>query len=220
MPKLTNETPKYRRHASGNARVRINGKDIYLGPYGTSESKREYNRIVGEWLANHRTLPLSARGSGYSMAELIAAYWRHAQEYYAVPEGKSNGELWSIKMALRMVKKLYLNAEVADFGPLAMRAVRDAMVKEDWSRTYCNVQVNRLRRMFKWGVEHELVPADKRQTGVAHQSYVRWWLCARFRRFARSGANRFESGARANTISQKRVLEASDQRARLPVSAF
>jgi integrase len=160
MPRLTNETPKYRRHASGNARVRINGKDIYLGAYGTAESRREYNRIIGEWLTNHRTLPLSARGSGYSMAELMAAYWRHAQEYYAVAAGKSDGELWSIKMALRMVKKLYLSAEVADFGPLAMRAVRDAMVKEDWSRTYCNVQVNRLRRMFKWGVEHELVPAD------------------------------------------------------------
>jgi hypothetical protein len=52
MPRLTNSTPKYRKHkASGQAVVTIAGKDHYLGPYGTKASKAEYNRLIGEWMA-------------------------------------------------------------------------------------------------------------------------------------------------------------------------
>src|SRR6185436_9565102 len=44
MPKLGAQNPKYRKHrASGQARVTIAGKDIYLGPYGTAASRREYD---------------------------------------------------------------------------------------------------------------------------------------------------------------------------------
>jgi hypothetical protein len=52
--------PKYAKHkASGKAVVRLNGTDIYLGPYGTKTSKLEYDRVIGEWLANGRMLPTS-----------------------------------------------------------------------------------------------------------------------------------------------------------------
>ena len=45
-------TPKYRLHrGSGQALVQVNGKRIYLGKYGTEESKERYRKIVAEWLA-------------------------------------------------------------------------------------------------------------------------------------------------------------------------
>jgi integrase len=94
------------------------------------------------------------------VAELLNVYWTFAQEYFAVEAGKSDGELKGIKLALKAVKALYADAEVMDFGPLALRAVRDEMVKSGWSRKYCNAQVNRIRRVFKWGVERELVQAE------------------------------------------------------------
>ena len=47
MPKVTNRLPKYRKHASGRAVVRINGQDHYLGPYGTKASRTEYDRAIG-----------------------------------------------------------------------------------------------------------------------------------------------------------------------------
>jgi hypothetical protein len=57
MPRLSNSLPKYRKHkASGQAIVTLNGRDIYLGPHGTKASKREYDRIIGEWLQNGRQL--------------------------------------------------------------------------------------------------------------------------------------------------------------------
>ncbi|MEL7499510.1 MAG: hypothetical protein AAFN77_18040 [Planctomycetota bacterium] len=52
--------PKYRKHrASGQAIVTLSGQDSYLGPHGTKASQREYDRLIGEWLANGREIPVA-----------------------------------------------------------------------------------------------------------------------------------------------------------------
>ena len=41
--------PAYTHHrASGQARVRIAGRDVYLGLYGSAESRERYARIIAE----------------------------------------------------------------------------------------------------------------------------------------------------------------------------
>ena len=160
MPKLIKRVPKYRRHATGQAMVTLNGKDIYLGEHGSSESRQLYKRRIAEWTANNRALPAKIIGDDFTIAEFVHAFWNYAKVYYKVEEGKSNGEFWALKLALRVMTKLYADTPVVEFGPLALRAVRDAMVKEGWSRKYVNAQVNRLRRAFKWGVGTEQVPAN------------------------------------------------------------
>jgi hypothetical protein len=48
MPRLVNKLPKYSLHKrSGQAKVRFNGKDTYLGRYGSPESKEAYAEFVG-----------------------------------------------------------------------------------------------------------------------------------------------------------------------------
>jgi hypothetical protein len=60
MPKLNNYTPKYRRHKSSQqAVVTLSGQDVYLGPFGSAVSKREYDRAVAEWLSQGRVRPAS-----------------------------------------------------------------------------------------------------------------------------------------------------------------
>jgi integrase len=44
------------------------------------------------------------------------------------------------------------------FAPLALKAVREWMIHGDWTRGYVNSCVGCIKRMFKWGVENELVP--------------------------------------------------------------
>jgi hypothetical protein len=47
------QLPKYCRHkSSGRAYVRIGGKMYYLGKYGSEASRREYDRIIAEFVAN------------------------------------------------------------------------------------------------------------------------------------------------------------------------
>ena len=49
--------PKYRHHKARNlAVVRIDGKDYYLGRYGSEESRTKYHRLLADWragLLNH-----------------------------------------------------------------------------------------------------------------------------------------------------------------------
>ena len=69
MPKKrTKEIPSYRHHeARGLAVVTLDGRDIYLGPYGSAESKAAYDRTIAEWLANGRILP-SAQAGEHALA--------------------------------------------------------------------------------------------------------------------------------------------------------
>lgn len=51
--------PSYRRHKhSGQAVVTLDGRDFYLGPWRSKVSRTEYDRLIGEWLANGRRLPV------------------------------------------------------------------------------------------------------------------------------------------------------------------
>jgi len=43
--------------ATGQGRVRLSGRDFYLGEYGTDAATEAYHRLVGEWLAKGRSLP-------------------------------------------------------------------------------------------------------------------------------------------------------------------
>ena len=54
--------PSYRLHKpSCLAVVRLSGRDFYLGPYDTLESRQEYDRIVAEWLTNGHQSPGKAQ---------------------------------------------------------------------------------------------------------------------------------------------------------------
>ena len=156
MPRLTHQTPKYRKHrASGQAFVELNGHRHYLGPHGTKASHREYDRLVSEWLANNRQ-PVGQSGD-LTIAELIVQYWQDARKIY-VKDGRPTGEQGALKAALKPVKELYGRHPAAEFGPLALEAVRNRMVEIGWARGNINRSIDRVRRLFRWGVRKQLIP--------------------------------------------------------------
>ncbi|HUY33672.1 MAG TPA: site-specific integrase [Pirellulales bacterium] len=158
MPRLVNATPKYRRHKpSGQAIVCIAGQPIYLGPHGSKESRREYDRLIGEWLAAGRpNAPAPKSDAELTVTELVAAYWRFAKSYY-VKDGRPTGTA-GIRVALRFLKRYYGHTAAAAFGPLGLKALQERMVQADQSRRYANDNVDHIRRCFKWAVAQELVP--------------------------------------------------------------
>src|SRR3954447_14461387 len=142
--------PSYRCYKPKNlGLVVIDGRQIYLGAYGTPESIAEYNRVVQEYLAGAPAKPSPATlESAPTINQMIVAYWAHAQEHYRAPDGSSGGELANMKYALRPLRRLYGHTAAREFGPVGLRAVRDAMVEEGLGRTTVNARVNRIRRAF------------------------------------------------------------------------
>jgi integrase len=151
--------PAYRLHkSSGHALVTLSGRDFYLGVHGTQASKDEYDRLVAEWIANGRTLSEDIGVDGFTVNELILAYWRHAETHY-VKHGRPTSQLHQIKASLRFIRRLWGTSEAAEFGPLKLKAVRELMLDADpkLSRKTVNRYVKNVRQMFKWGVGSELV---------------------------------------------------------------
>src|SRR5262245_31716328 len=148
--------PRPSRHkATGQAVVCLCGKDFYLGRYGSAEANAAYERLIGDWLRNGRTLP-GAAPSGPTVNEVILAFVRHAEGRYITADG--SGEAAHVKDACKVLRALYGRTPAADFGPKALKAVRSKMVGKGWCRNYVNSQVNRLKRMFKWAASEELMP--------------------------------------------------------------
>ncbi len=158
MPKLLNSQPRYRRHkATGQAVVRLEGRDIYLGKYGTAPSREAFKRFVAEWSQGGGNLP--AQKHQAAVAELVVAYIKFATVYY-IKNGKQTDEVRMVKTALKIVRELYGRTPAAEFGPLALKACRDVMIANDWCRKHINKQVDRIKRAFKWATENEMVPGS------------------------------------------------------------
>lgn len=55
---------------------------------------------------------------------------------------------------------LYADIPACDFSPMKLKAVRQRMVEAKWSRRHVNKQVGRLKHLWKWAAENELVGGD------------------------------------------------------------
>lgn len=156
MPNVSARVPGLCKHrATGQAVVRLNGRDFYLGSYGSSAAKVEYDRLINDWLAHGRQI--SRADTGLSFAELIVAYVRFAETYY-VKDGVPTSETEVIRQAMKWLRKFHAKTPVSQFGPRAFKVVRQAIIDARISRATVNGYMNRIRRCFRWGVEQELVP--------------------------------------------------------------
>jgi len=112
-------------------------------------------------------------------AELVAAFWKHGEEHYRHPDGRPTGELACFRAALRPLVELYGSTPARDFGPLALRAVRERMIGAEMARGTINGHVNRVRHVFRWGAGRELVPASVWQARAAVEALAAGRCAAR-----------------------------------------
>ena len=158
--------PTYRHHKqSGQAVVTLTDpsgrrKDVLLGTYGTSESRIEYSRVIGEWEANNQRLAAKELGPDWTVNELILRFWQHVEKHYRHPDGTPTSEVANFRYALKPLRELYGRTTAAKFGPLALKAIRKPMIDAGLARGEINSRIGRVKRMFKWAVAEELIPAS------------------------------------------------------------
>ena len=146
---------------SGKAVVRLNGRDHYIGPHGSEESRAEYDRVIAEWLASGRRFESAAPTAEkptISVNEILLAFLDFTERYYR--DGKDvSKEVVNFKLALRPLKQLYGHTAADRFGPLALKALRQHMIDvQDLCRKEVNKRIGRIKRVFKWAVSEELIP--------------------------------------------------------------
>jgi len=159
MPKRN--FPTYRLHKpSGRAVVTLNGKDYYLGRHGSKASREEYERVVGEYLANGKKLPPTTTQGGIIGEELAIHFLDWCEGYY-----RKNGELTQTfghnKTAVSLFVHHYGNESVNNFTPLSLDFLQKQWIeKYGYTRLTVNRYVCVIKQMFQYGVKYQWVDAQ------------------------------------------------------------
>ena len=172
--------PSYLLHKpTGQARVRIAGKDYYLGPYGSEESRIAYGELLARTGSGQPPDPFNSGStttlgttadSGLTVAELLLAFSRHAEKYYGSTDGKKADEVDCFNSAMRPVRELY---DVSDKSPCRTDAfVRSSMSwRISLERTKASVLPFRSIATFVGNVLYAFLPASA--FGPLHLKAVR-----------------------------------------------
>ena len=169
MPPPRSRVPSYRLHKNtGQAVVTLRTpdggrRDVYLGAYNSEASRAEYARLIARGPTADPE-PAGRPVKTATVAEVLLAFLTHADNYYRRPDGTRTDEVREFRLSCRVVRELYAALPSSEFGPLALKAVRQRMIDAGLSRPLVNRRTNRVKHVFKWAASEELV------TGAVYQS--------------------------------------------------
>lgn len=157
--------PSYLFHKpSGQGYARLNGRTVYLGPYGTAESKARYAEVIAEWLTGQ-----SSSQFVITVDELALRYLEIATGYYR-KHGEPTNEAQSIHAVLKLLIAFAGPQRVCDFSPRRFQEFRDWLIEQPdrrfknedrkLSRQYVNKSMQGIVRAFKWGVAEGIVSPE------------------------------------------------------------
>lgn len=179
--------PQYRLHRpSGQAVVTLLGKDHYLGIFDSVESWQKYHRLLLQHTTQSPKAESPSTGNAgfgsvaLTVNELILQFWHYAKDYF-VKNGQLTTEMHCLRHALGFLRKSHGPTLAHQFGPKALKAVREAManhpimrkrrdpstgevsrvlVARGLARKVINRHIGRIKRIFGWAVEEEILPVS------------------------------------------------------------
>ena len=171
MPRNKGSTkwpPAYTRHATGQARVRIAGKDHYLGKYGSKESHEEYARLIAQ-ASEQGTASLNTTPATITIAEMSVSFL----EYAATRYGRRSGVFGNFRRTLMYLCAAVGGVKVSEFGPRRLIVVREQMigtkysqhgerlVGERRSRKSVNEYLALIKQVFRWAAQNEIIDGSQ-----------------------------------------------------------
>lgn len=86
----------------------------------------------------------------------MLAYVEFSKGYYR-KRGKPTREHGLIVEICRSIKHLYGRSPANEFGPIALKSVRQTLIDHGNSRKHINKQIDRVKRMFRWAAAEEII---------------------------------------------------------------
>jgi integrase len=158
--------PKHCEHrATGRGFVRLGGKQVYTGRWGTQEAATRYERLVAEWMLAGRQEARQGCGEA-TMLDLIDQWAK---------KPPTAAKFWpsltaSVRKGLVATRTGGLTPE--RFTPKAFKLLRQSWIDRGLCRRMVNEHGLHLRAMLKWAVAEELCPVATLQ-GVRAVGSVR-----------------------------------------------
>ncbi len=159
--------PAYRLHKrSGQAIVTLTDantghrRDVYLGEYGSTASRKQYADVLARWEEAGRILDGSGKVEEEtritrSVRGVAVSYWLHVKQRYA---GRSSSHRGDIHTTMKLLRSCSGQLPAIDFGPKKLAEVREAMIEQGWSRATITKRTGFIRAAFKHALAIELIP--------------------------------------------------------------
>lgn len=145
MPSLSGKMPKLCCRNDGTLYATYDGQKYYFGK-NRQNAQDAYRRFIAEIVAAGN-LKRSKRAT-ITVAELCSAF------FVAHPPTQPR---YNYTRAAQAMLSLYADTDVNEFGPVALKTVREILVKQTLSRKYVNKLVVSIRTIISWGVGEQLV---------------------------------------------------------------
>ena len=146
------QLPKYCLHkATGRAYVRIGGKMYYLGKHGTEASRRKYDQMIGEYVANGRQA--FQHPDEILIESLIIRYLDHVENEQNFTKNAKD----RIRISLRLLNEPYGQHLVTQFSPTGLKSIRRQLLDRGLSRGTINAYIGTIQQVFDWGAGEEIV---------------------------------------------------------------
>jgi integrase len=151
------QIPAYVHHkATGQARVRINGKDYYLGKYGSPESHDRYDELIAEQVIAAGT----DRPPTRTLTAVLAAWWPECKRRYHQGKGKLGGaQNW--RPIIRMLRTEHGTEPADRLGPAKLRQLIEAEGKRrGWSLRHSRDVLSKVKLIYRWAKNEELISSQ------------------------------------------------------------
>jgi integrase len=148
------EPPKLRTNVRGYAFVEVDGGRKSFGRAGP-EARRKYRAwLRAEWIPAQDAPPPKP---GCTVDELVEAFRRFAKTHYRTPDGEQTDEFGAYLQVTAELRERFGPLPVDDVRPSHLKQLRAVWVEQGKARLTVNKMVRRIKRVFGWGVEEELV---------------------------------------------------------------
>jgi integrase len=147
-PALVHHKPR------NQGRVRIDGRDIYLGPWGSTECLAAYDNVLRQWRL------AQADPHNLTVDVLAIRYVEHADTYYRRADGTPTKGADAVRDAVKPIVGAIGRKLVRDVTPIDLVAVRSQMIAQQLARTTINGRVDKIKACFKWAVSVGYCPVE------------------------------------------------------------
>lgn len=158
------KVPSYRKHSTRDkAFVVRDKKRVYLpGKHGSPESLRAYRAIIKELsgtiaFENNVAMvkQIEAGQKSLTILDLMALFLNHAKEYYP---SDGNCEYSNLRCSVKLFDADHGDDLIINFTAQKFLAWQRKLAKQKLRRTYINSTLNRIKRVFRWGIVEGHVP--------------------------------------------------------------
>lgn len=155
---MRSRPPTYPRkaHASGQARIQVNGKVLYLGVFGSPESHLRYQQVLADWHAQ-QTAPVQLPQTPRTVGQVLELF-RTAARIGDRPTSR-NEQAHFKRLAELLAEFGFADRQAAAFDVDCLEAFRRRLL-DRYSRRYAHRLVVRLRTVWRWAERKRLLTAS------------------------------------------------------------